>query len=121
MAIIKYGSRNLGIISYDDKDFQMSCNIFDGHECATEYLRYIGTSDKPMQPVGLKDYSFMFRNRKDIETLDLSHWDLSNIIRTNSMFSNCINLKEIIGIEKLDLSNVEDAAYMYWMCTKLVK
>lgn len=101
----------LGKFTYDKREYLIN----DG--C----LEYIGKSNKPSYLNGCVDCSYMFAFRKDLEVIDLSGWDLSNIIRTNSMFSNCINLKEIIGIEKLDLSNVEDAAYMYWMCTKLVK
>lgn len=40
-------------------------------------------------------------------------------VQTSYMFSNCKNLKTLSGIEKLDMSNVEAASYMFYECSSL--
>ena len=81
-------------------------------------LHYIGTNNKPTQPVGLKDYSFMFF-RCDFESIDLSHWDMSDIFVIDSMFEECINLKDVSSLKDWDLSNIVRLNRMFYRCKSL--
>ena len=56
----------------------------------------------------LDDISYIFY-RLNIEVVDISGWDTSNVIDMTYMFSLCKKLKQIIGIENLDVSKLEDA------------
>lgn len=111
MSIIVITSNKLGTISYDDKQFKLNV---DGSK-----IRYIGNDIKPSQPLGLTNYQYLFAGRFDIEVLDLSDWDMSEITNINSIFSSCINLREIIGIDDMDVSKVEYATNAFLNCRKL--
>lgn len=89
--LVSYSNKKLGRIAYEDTEFKIN---------AVGYLKYIGRSDKPTQPIGLKDYSFMFYCNHH-KTLDLSDWDMSEAEYLNSMFEGCLLLNSIDGLEKL--------------------
>ena len=56
-----------------------------------------------------------------VEVVDISGWDISNVIIMDAMFGCCEKLKKIIGIENLDVSKLEDANSMFYMCENLVE
>ena len=56
-----------------------------------------------------------------MEVVDISGWDTSNVTNMVYMFSRCENLKNIIGIENLDVSKLEDTQGMFDMCVSLVE
>lgn len=114
MAILKVNS-NFGEITYDSDEYEVMSTVEE-----FTWLKYIGTSTKPIQPIGLKDYTYMFRSRQDLETLDLSHWDMSEVIIINAMFIGCENLKEIIGIEDWNLSKIEEKIHVFRYCFNLI-
>lgn len=112
MAIIEFKDKNISIFSYDDTQYTVI--ITDDGIYPREFnLRYIGKSNKPTQPVGLTDYSYMFDNRSDLETIDLSDWDMSEAVSIYSMFFGCTKLKEIIGIEDWDVSKVTQKSLVF--------
>ena len=51
---------------------------------------------------------WMFGYCKNLKYLDLSNFDTSNVIDMNLMFSECNKLKEIKGIDKLNLNKTFD-------------
>ena len=57
----------------------------------------------------------------NIEVVDISGWNTSNVIIMNYMFSFCGKLKKIIGIENLDVSKLKDAHRMFYRCENLVE
>ena len=68
----------------------------------------------------LDDLSYIFYGL-NMEVVDISGWDTSNVITMTCMFNRCKKLKKIIGIENLDVSKLEDANSMFYMCENLVE
>ena len=68
----------------------------------------------------LDDISYIFHG-SNIEVVDISGWDTSNVTTMENMFSFCDKLKNIIGIENLDVSKLEDANSMFYCCKNLVE
>ena len=56
-----------------------------------------------------------------LEVVDISGWDTSNVTAMAYMFSQCKNLKNIIGIENLDVLKLKRANFMFSHCEKLVE
>ena len=54
------------------------------------------------------DISHMFDSCKEIIDLKISKFDTSNIIKMNSLFNSCIKLKNINGISKWNVNNVNN-------------
>ena len=58
------------------------------------HLHYIGDSKTPEQPINCKNYFQMFKGSK-CESLDLSHWDVSEVSYLTEMFSGCTDLRSL--------------------------
>ena len=56
-----------------------------------------------------------------LEVVDISGWDTSNVTAMTYMFSRCKNLKNIIGIENLDVLKLKRANFMFDSCENLVE
>ena len=69
----------------------------------------------------LDDLSGVFARLNKAEVVDISGWDVSNVTIMDYTFSRCKKLKKIIGIENLDVSKLEDANGMFYMCENLVE
>ena len=69
----------------------------------------------------LDDLSGVFARLNKVEVIDISGWDTSNVITMDCMFSQCPKLKNIIGIENLDVSKSEDVSYMFYGGENLVE
>ncbi len=69
----------------------------------------------------------MFANCSNLEKLDISNWKTTNVEDMSWMFAgedygnpaNTMNLKQIIGIENLDVSNVKSMDRMFRHCHEL--
>ena len=53
------------------------------------------------------------------KTIDISGWDTSNVKDMTMMFYGCFELTDIIGIENMNIDNVECMNYMFSDCKKL--
>ena len=53
------------------------------------------------------------------KTIDISGWDTSNVKDMGMMFYGCYELTDIIGIENMNIDNVERMDYMFSDCRKL--
>lgn len=53
------------------------------------------------------------------KTIDISGWDTSNVKDMTMMFYGCYDLTDIIGIENMNIDNVERMDYMFSDCRKL--
>ena len=53
------------------------------------------------------------------ENIDLSYWDMSNVIDAGYMFSGCKNLKSIGNVSSWDMSNVISMEQMFYDCPNL--
>ena len=69
----------------------------------------------------LDDLSYVFDRLNEVEVIDISGWDTSNVITMDCMFSQCPKLKKIIGIENLDVSKLKDANSMLYGCENLLE
>ena len=69
----------------------------------------------------LDDLSDIFTRLNEVEVIDISGWDTSNVTSMDNMFRKCAKLKNIIGIENLDVSKLEDATSMFYCCKNLVE
>ena len=56
-----------------------------------------------------------------VEVVDISGWDTSNVTTMENMFCFCDKLKNIIGIENLDVSKLRCANCMFSYCENLVE
>ena len=68
----------------------------------------------------LDDLSYIFYGL-NMEVVDISGWNTSNVITMENMFSFCDKLKNIIGIENLDVSKLEDVNSMFYCCENLAE
>ena len=55
----------------------------------------------------------------NFETIDISGWDTSSVNNMRQMFFGCEQLKDIIGIEDMNIDSCEDMSYMFADCVKL--
>ena len=78
-----------------------------------KYLFYIVFNEK------ILDMESFFGNIFNIESLDLSNFDASNITTMRIMFNKCKKLKEIKGLDKLITNNVIDMEGMFQDCKEL--
>ena len=69
----------------------------------------------------LDDLSGVFARLNKVEVIDISGWDTSNVTFMEEMFRKCVKLKNIIGIENLDVSALKNANSMFYMCENLVE
>ena len=65
------------------------------------------------------DMGGMFQECKELEYLDLSNFDTSNVTNMSFMFANCHKLKEIKGINQFNTNKVADMNTMFQACHKL--
>ena len=68
----------------------------------------------------LDNLSYIFYG-SNMEVVDISGWDTSNVTTMENMFCFCDKLKNIIGIENLDVSKLENADSMFSQCENLVE
>ena len=69
----------------------------------------------------LDDLTSIFFGLDNMEVVDISGWNASNVTIMNYTFSRCKKLKKIIGIENLDVSKLEYANSMFYCCENLVE
>ena len=61
----------------------------------------------------------MFQGCKELESLDLSNFDTSNVIDMGYMFNKCNKLKEIKGIDNFNINKVINMDNMFEECSEL--
>ena len=61
----------------------------------------------------------MFQLCNELESLDLSNFDTSNVENMQLMFSQCSKLKEIKGINKFITSKVINMCAMFSLCCEI--
>lgn len=89
--------------------------------------RYIkqgsGTKDEPIDfnDIDVSRMTSFYDDKEQVgifegtnfEYIDVSDWDVSNVINMHAAFWGCEHLKSIIGISEWDVSNVEDMWHMF--------
>ena len=61
----------------------------------------------------------MFQDCYELEYLDLSNFNISNVEDMEAMFNNCHKLKEIKGINNFDLANIKHKEKIFDGCNNL--
>lgn len=77
---------------------------------------HIDLSDIDVSELNDLSTSFLWYRFK---TIDISGWDTSNVKDMTMMFYGCFDLTDIIGIENMNIDNVERMDYMFSDCKKL--
>ena len=67
----------------------------------------------------VEDMHLMFHKCSELESLDLSNFDTSNVTRMDYMFSECYKLKNIVELNKLNTKKVTDMTAMFQLCYEL--
>ena len=65
------------------------------------------------------DMSYAFYKCENVETLNLSSWETSNVRTMKAMFGYCAKLKKIVGYEKWDTASLRSIAYMFNLTSQL--
>ena len=63
----------------------------------------------------------MFSECEELEYLDLSNLDTSNIMNMDLMFNKCLKIKEIKGINKFITSKVRSMKAMFQYCLEIIR
>lgn len=101
-----YGEENL--VVYDPEYF----------EDQERFLGYIGNREKNIpQPINMSSGWGMF-SQCSLKGVDLSGWDMHNVISISRMFYECENLM-YINMASCDFSNVRTMYAMFACCKKL--
>ena len=69
----------------------------------------------------IKDLSCFFKHFKNLEEIDLSKFDTTNVTDMESMFEDCESLKEINFHDTFNTKNVTNMKYMFRNCKNLQK
>ena len=113
--LINKKSKFINKIKVESKD-QLQSIIHERHD---NYNSCLDLTDIDISE--LDSLSSIFGILNNVEVVDISGWDTSNVIDMNFMFSQCTKLKKIIGIENLDVSKLEKANFMFSECKNLVE
>ena len=113
--LINKGSKFINKIKVESKDQLLSII----GERYNDNKSFINLTDIDVSE--LDDLSDIFTRLNEVEVIDISGWDTSNVTSMDDMFRKCAKLKNIIGIENLDVSKLEDANGMFYMCENLVE
>ena len=82
-----------------------------------ESLRYVGNGGRPDQPINCTNFVRLFY-MWDGESLDLSHWDVSQVTQFDQMFQACKNLKSL-DLTSWDVGKGEGFNHMFAECVSL--
>ena len=61
----------------------------------------------------------MFKDCKNLKTLDITNFDTKKVTDLSYMFDNCISLESVV-LDHLDTRNARDISYMFANCRKLI-
>ena len=83
------------------------------------YLDNVDTLDLTgLDTSNMTSMSYMFYNSKSLTNIDVSGFDTSKVVNMNGMFDGCTNL-ENLDLSNFDTSNVTDVNYMFNNCNKI--
>ena len=90
-------------------------NMFANLKAMTtiNHLEYLNTEN-------VSDMSFMFNGCIYLRSIDITTFDMQNVVTTNCMFQSCESLCTIYAEDNLDMTNVESSTYMFWKCFSLM-
>lgn len=125
LAGILYNCKNLETVDFTGSDTSETIDF--ATMIATDYV-WGGEPNKVKHlDLSMLDTSSAVRMTQllwgctNLETVDVSGWDTSNVTELGSAFDCCLKLKTVKGIEKWDTSNVTEMYTMFQSCEKLKK
>ena len=113
MALVKT-LLNGNEVEYDDTEFEIY------KEDSISYLHYIGNGGAVNNPKGNTSCYKMFNKCRNIEVLDVSHFDTSNVTSMEYMFGYCESLTKL-DVSHFDTSNVTTMCGMFYFCLFLTE
>ena len=125
LAGILYNCKNLETVDFTGSDTSKTIDF--ATMIATDYV-WGGEPNKVKHlDLSMLDTSSAVRMTQllwgctNLQTVDVSGWDTSNVTAMGSAFDCCLKLKTIKGIESWDTSNVTEMYTMFQSCEKLKK
>lgn len=109
--------RGLEDRAYFMDQYGIEGNIFwwDVKESIVEVINMV-PKDKPLKVLSLNSW---FRDMWQIDSIDVSMFDISQVIDLTSTFRNCSNLSRIVGIEDWDTSQAQLMNQTFRGCSSL--
>ena len=112
-------SNNLTIMPTDDNVMSTSDSEYPIYAWFDSNNGTIYYYTEALNPYMNSNSGNMFRNLKNLTSLDLSEFDTKYTTYMHSMFYNCLKLSSL-NISNFDTSNVINMGYMFGNCKKLV-
>ena len=124
--IIKYYINNNTIINIFNNKFvennEKNCKIIYDDQAYDLFSHFkINTSENILTIIlkekrTITDMNCMFHQCFSLKSVDLTKWDTKNVKNMSRMFSECRELNNISGIEKLITNDVVDMSSMFYSC-----
>ena len=108
----------------NERDMIKSVDIVDGYHISVTYMMFRDLRNLEsvnldgLDTFNITNMSDMFRGCTNLTTLDISNFDTSNVTDMSDMFRGCTNLTTL-DISNFDTSNVTDMSYMFSRCSSL--
>ncbi len=90
--------------------------IVDDNTGNNSYILYIASNGEKMYAY---DYWRLFSHFENLEKIDLTYLDTRYVSNMGDWFNSCYKLKEIIGLNNFDTSNVTSMLQMFAYCYEL--
>lgn len=98
-------------LSINENDEFLSYYFFDDDTIAYLDMSYCKFN-------GMSTIDHMFDKSQIIE-INITGWELNNVYNISGLFMDCTKLKNIIGLENLDISNIKKMTSLFCNCRKL--
>ena len=115
-----YGNYYTNTVTFDESfsnyhELTSTRNMFAKLKAMTtiNHLEYLNTEN-------VSDMSYMFDGCLYLRSIDITTFDMQNVVTTKCMFQSCESLCTIYAEDNLDMTNVESSTYMFWRCFGLM-
>lgn len=139
LCTLREGTGNKNLVVYDPEFFEVGShdkhrylhykwsqrlNIPQPINMSSGYNMFLGCEDKHLDLSNwnvsdVVDMSYMFNLCEDLELISLEEWNVSNVISMSQMFADCSTLKSL-PIAGWDTSKLKDMSYMFCNCRNLI-
>jgi len=94
-------------------------NITDCAEMFKDCKNIISIDLSNLETEKVKDMSYMFNNCTKLLTINLTYFNTKNVFKMKNMFCFCTKLGKITGLSSFNTSNVIDMHEMFYGCESL--
>ena len=113
-AVSKWKTIKINVEIFDVSDIDSFESFFEDNEDIVE-IDFVKFQNKD-----INNYSKMFKGCYRLERVNISCLSCGTVKQCSEMFYGCSNLKEIVGLEQLDMSKVRDISGMFQKCYHLI-